>query len=80
MKKTEMKILAAYLVRDCFIASLVLFLILLFLEDIKPGFASHNMDLQIMLALCASSGLASLLTSKFLKEGCGNFSGQNYPD
>lgn len=54
-----------YLLRDLFAVGFVGLLLLLVIEDIRPGFVSFWMSIKLVLLIVGVIGLLALITSKF---------------
>jgi len=64
MLETSFRKLVYYLTKELFFVSGICFLLLLIIEDIRPGFVSFWFDLKIILFISLISGLFCLFTSK----------------
>lgn len=63
MSETSFRKSVYYLTRELFFVSGICLLLLLIIEDIRPGFVSFWFDLKIVLFISLISGLVCLFTS-----------------
>lgn len=64
MSETSFRKSIYYLSKELFFVSGICLLLLLIIEDLRPGFVSFWFDLKIILFISLISGLLCLFTSK----------------
>ncbi len=64
MSETSFRKSVYYLSRELFFVTGICLLLLLIIEDIRPGFVSFWFDFKIVLLISLISGLVCLFTSK----------------
>ena len=64
MSKTNFRKTVYYIFRELFFFAGICLLLLLIIEDLRPGFVSFWFDIKIILFISLISGLVCLFTSK----------------